>query len=133
MHNVQITHQLLRQCFSHMVRHLSRTTPSHLMRELLESFDSMKKEIFQKVTSSSTDNVAWSQACLGLGTGGLGYQDAQRVSHCAYISGVFQNSTSLTLLDPSTFDSGTTTEAFKDSMWITSQNMCSPDEPVEYS
>ena len=69
----------------------------------------MKKEIFQKVTNSTIDDVTWSQACLGLDTGGLGYQDAQRVSHCAYISGVFQSSTSLALLDPNIFESGTTT------------------------
>jgi len=114
MPNVQITHQLLRQCFSNMINHLSRTTPFHLLQDFLGSFDNMKREILQQMINSNVDNITWNQECLGLDIGGLGYQDTHRISHCTYISGIFQNSDSLTVLNPNIFVSDVTTiEAFR--------------------
>ena len=52
-------------------------------------------------------------------------------THQWYLSELYYHS--LTLLGPSTLEPGTTTtEAFKYSLWVTSQSMCSPDEPTEY-
>ena len=74
---------MLRFCFAQKINYLQRTTPS----KLLDNFvDEIKRDICNKIVGFAIEDNIWEQCCLKVQHGGLGYQQAKIVSHCAYIA-----------------------------------------------
>jgi hypothetical protein len=84
--NAQGQHLMLRFCFAQKINYLQRTTPSNLLDNFAAEFDEIKREICGKIIGFAIEDNIWEQCCLKVQHGGLGYQQAKIVSHCAYIA-----------------------------------------------
>lgn len=84
--NAQGQHLMLRFCFAQKINYLQRTTPSKLLDNFVNEFEEIKRDICNKIIGFEIDDKIWEQCCLKVQHGGLGYQQAKTVSHCAYIA-----------------------------------------------
>jgi hypothetical protein len=86
--NHQLKNLLLRLCFSQTPIYLQRTVPPRLMNShFIKAFDDMKRSILCSIIErDSIPDRQWTQACLPITSGGLGYSFSSDVSYAAFIA-----------------------------------------------
>ena len=83
---MQVALLLLRQCGSYCrLVHLSRNTPTPLVKEALALFDDRVQQCFSECTAVNASASSWQQAQLSLKRGGLGLRRLSCHSPAAYI------------------------------------------------
>ena len=89
----QVALLLLRMCssFSKLV-HLARTTPTTLIFEAMQQFDTdVKRCLSSCIANCITDDSAWHQAQISLSRGGLGLQSLSKHSCAAFIASFYSS------------------------------------------
>eukprot|EP00731_Ephydatia_muelleri_P037458 Em0476g1a len=91
-----IDYLLLRFCgsFCKLV-HLARSTPPSLVAEALSFFDSDIRHCFTECTSVDVSDIAWHQAQLSPGRGGLGLRSLYHHSSACFIASICQSGIAL--------------------------------------
>jgi hypothetical protein len=100
--NKQAQHLILLYCISAKINHIQRLTPPELTIEFVDKFDNLKRSVFSNIIGHEVSDFTWSQACLSLSDGGLGYQDVKNTTYPAYISALFNATNHLDVLSPET-------------------------------
>jgi hypothetical protein len=96
---------MLRYCFCQKINYLQRLTPPPLMADFVAQFDDLKREIFQQILRKpDIPDPLWTQCCLDIQDGGLGYQLTAHVTPVAYIASVLEAKPSLDSLFPGFID-----------------------------
>jgi len=99
---------MLRYCFCQKINYLQRLTPPPLMVNFVAQFDLLKREIFQQILRKpDISNPLWTQCCLDIQDGGLGYQFSSNITSVAYIASLFEAKASLEALFPGFIDNRT--------------------------
>ena len=92
---------MLRYCFCQKINYLQRLTPPPLMTDFVEQFDHLKREIFMSIIhKQNIQNALWTQCCLDIQDGGLGYQLTNHVTPVAFVASVFEAKNCLEVLFP---------------------------------
>jgi hypothetical protein len=78
------------------------------MVNFVAQFDLLKREIFQQILRKpDISNSLWTQCCLDIQDGGLGYQFSSNITSVAYIASLFEAKASLEALFPGFIDNRT--------------------------
>ena len=110
---------MLRYCFCQKINYLQRLTPPPLLVDFVAQFDDLKRDIFRQILRKpDISNSLWTQCCLDIQDGGLGYQLTSHVTPVAYIASVFEAKADLDALFPGFINRRTSkmVNAFHDSL-----------------
>jgi len=95
---------MLRYCFCQKINYLQRTTSPPLLTNFVSRFDAIKKEIFESILKKPIDDFLWTQCCLDIQCGGLGYQMSHHVTPVAYIASMLEARSTLEFHFPGILD-----------------------------
>ena len=110
---------MLRYCFCQKINYLQRLTPPPLLVDFVAKFDDLKRDIFRQILRKpDISDSLWTQCCLDIQDGGLGYQLTSHVTTVAYIASVFDAKADLDALFPGFINRRTSkmVNAFHDSL-----------------